>query len=86
MLRRSRDPQDFTVLVANFTPVPRPAYRVGVPESGWYREVLNSDAEIYGGGNVGNGGGVLAEDHPAHGFDHSLSLDVPPLGFLLLKR
>jgi 1,4-alpha-glucan branching enzyme len=86
MLRRSRDPQDFTVLVANFTPVPRPAYRVGVPEAGWYREVLNSDAEVYGGSNVGNGGGVLAEDHPAHGFDHSLSLDVPPLGFLLLKR
>jgi 1,4-alpha-glucan branching enzyme len=86
MIRRARDPQDFTVMIANFTPVPRPAYRVGVPEWGWYRELLNSDSECYGGGNMGNGGGVHAEPIPAHGFDLSISLTVPPLGFLLLKR
>jgi 1,4-alpha-glucan branching enzyme len=86
MIRRARDPQDFTVMIANFTPVARPAYRVGVPEWGWYRELLNSDSEQYGGGNVGNGGGVHAEPIPAHGFDQSISLTVPPLGFLLLKR
>ena len=44
LIRRARDPHDFTVMVVNFTPVPRPHYRIGVPEGGWYREVLNSDA------------------------------------------
>jgi 1,4-alpha-glucan branching enzyme len=86
LIRKARDPQDFTVMVANFTPVPRPAYRIGVPAAGWYRELLNSDAALYGGSNVGNGGGVASEPAPAHGFDHSLSLTVPPLGFVLLKR
>ena len=81
MIRRARDPRDFTVMVANFTPVPRPGYRIGVPEAGWYREVLNSDAAMYGGSNMGNGGGVHTEPIPAHGFDQSISLTVPPLGF-----
>jgi 1,4-alpha-glucan branching enzyme len=85
-LRRARNPQDFTVMLVNFTPVPREQYRVGVPEAGWYREVLNSDAEVYGGNNMGNEGGTVATDEPAHGFRQSLSLTVPPLGFLLLKR
>ena len=73
-------------MVANFTPVPRPGYRIGVPEGGWYRELLNSDAAMYGGSNMGSGGGVMADDQPSHGFDHSLSLTVPPLGFVLFKR
>jgi 1,4-alpha-glucan branching enzyme len=85
-VRRARDPQDFTVAVANLTPVPREAYRIGVPEAGWYRELLNSDGAVYGGGNMGNGGGLHAESGPMHGFDHSLALSVPPLGFVLLKR
>jgi 1,4-alpha-glucan branching enzyme len=86
MIRRARDPQDFTVMVVNFTPVSRPAYRIGVPDAGWYREVLNSDAELYGGSNMGNGGGIHSDTMAAHGFDHSLSLVVPPLGFVLLKK
>jgi 1,4-alpha-glucan branching enzyme len=86
MIRRARDPQDFTVMVANFTPVPRLAYRIGVPEAGWYRELLNSDADIYGGANMGNGGGVMAEEVPAHGFRYSLTVATPPLGFVLFKR
>jgi 1,4-alpha-glucan branching enzyme len=86
LIRRARDPGDFTVMVANFTPVPRPGYRIGVPARGWYREVLNSDAESYGGSNMGNSGGVMTEPIAAHGYDQSLSLIVPPLGFLLLKR
>jgi 1,4-alpha-glucan branching enzyme len=86
MIRRGRNPRDFTVMIANFTPVPRPAYRIGVPEWGWYRELLNSDSERYGGSNMGNGGGVHTESIPTHGFDQSISLTVPPLGFLLLKR
>jgi 1,4-alpha-glucan branching enzyme len=86
MIRTAKDPDDFSVIVANFTPVPRPGYRIGVPAAGWYRELLNSDAEIYGGSNMGNDGGVYTEDVPAHGFEHSLRLTVPPLGFVLLKR
>jgi 1,4-alpha-glucan branching enzyme len=86
MIRRARDPRDFTVIVANFTPVPRPGYRIGVPEGGWYREMLNSDGEMYGGSNMGNAGGVNAEPLPRHGFDWSISMAVPPLGFVLLKR
>jgi 1,4-alpha-glucan branching enzyme len=86
MVRLGRDPGDFTVMVTNFTPVPRPAYRIGVPESGWYRELLNSDGAMYGGSNMGNGGGVATEAIPAHGFEHSLRLTVPPLGCVLLKK
>jgi 1,4-alpha-glucan branching enzyme len=84
-LRRARDPRDFTVMVVNFTPVPRERYRIGVPEAGWYRELLNSDAELYGGSNVGNAGGLAAEPVPAHHLPYSLSLTVPPLGCVLLK-
>jgi 1,4-alpha-glucan branching enzyme len=86
LIRRARDPHDFTVVVAGFTPVPRLDYRIGVPEPGWYRELLNSDSEIYGGSNLGNGGGVPSEPEPAHGFDHSIRVTVPPLGFVLFKK
>jgi len=86
LIRRARNPQDYTLIVANFTPVPRPGYRIGVPDAGWYREVLNSDAGIYGGSNMGNSGGVPTDPIPDHGFDQSISLTVPPLGFVLLKR
>jgi 1,4-alpha-glucan branching enzyme len=72
-------------VVVNFTPVPRPDYRIGVPAGGAYREVLNSDAEAYGGSNIGNGGRVVAIDQPSHGFPHAMTVTVPPLGFLLLK-
>jgi 1,4-alpha-glucan branching enzyme len=73
-------------MVFNFTPVPREQYRIGVPEPGWYAELLNSDASIYGGSNVGNGGGVATEPAAAHGFDQSLGVMLPPLGCLLLKK
>jgi len=86
MIRKARDPQDFSVILTNFTPVPRPGYTIGVPEGGWFREILNSDAGIYGGSNMGNGGGVMTVDQPSHGFQHSLTVTVPPLGFVLLKR
>jgi 1,4-alpha-glucan branching enzyme len=85
-LRRAKDPHDFTVIVTNFTPVPRTDYRIGVPDGGWYRELLNSDSSRYSGSNMGNGGGVDAETIPMHGFDYSISITVPPLGFLLFKR
>jgi 1,4-alpha-glucan branching enzyme len=85
LIRRARDPHDLTVMVLNFTPVVRRAYRVGVPEAGRYREILNTDADIYGGSNVGNMGGVEAEDAPSHGHPHSLSLVLPPLACAIFK-
>jgi 1,4-alpha-glucan branching enzyme len=85
IVRYAKSPADFVVMVFNFTPVPRMEYRIGVPEPGWYAELLNSDAEIFGGGDVGNGGGSATEPVAAHGFDQSLRLVVPPLGCLLLK-
>ncbi|MBI4478105.1 MAG: 1,4-alpha-glucan branching protein GlgB [Acidobacteria bacterium] len=84
-IRCSRDPRDFLVFVLNFTPVPRQHYRVGVPEGGWYEELLNSDAHIYGGSNTGNAGGVSSALVEAHGLPHSIDLTLPPLSCLVLK-
>jgi 1,4-alpha-glucan branching enzyme len=84
-VRYGKDNDDFIVVVANFTPVPRMGHRIGVPEAGYYQELLNSDAEIYGGGNVGNMGGKHTEAVYSHGFNHSLNLNIPPLGIVLLK-
>jgi 1,4-alpha-glucan branching enzyme len=85
LTRRARSSNDFVVAIVNFTPVPRREYRLGVPQGGSYRELLNSDADVYGGSNIGNQGVVAAEETPFHGHDYSLSLSVPPLGFLILK-
>lgn len=85
-LRRARDPRDFVVMVVNFTPVPRSLYVVGVPEPGAYRELFNTDSEIYGGSNIGNGGLVETEPVPAHGYQQRLRLTLPPLGCLALKK
>jgi 1,4-alpha-glucan branching enzyme len=86
MVRLAHDRDDFIVAIFNWTPVPRADYRIGVPAPGWYGEILNSDSALYGGSNVGNGGGLQSEPVAAHGFDQSLRLTVPPLGCLLLKR
>lgn len=67
------------LVVANFTPMPREQYRIGVPEGGTWRELFNSDAERYAGSNMGNGGSVLAEALESHGQAQSLSLTLPPL-------
>jgi 1,4-alpha-glucan branching enzyme len=73
------------LIVCNFTPVPRSAYRIGVPHGGFWRELLNSDSGFYGGSGQGNGGGKEAETLPAHGRSYSLNLTLPPLGILFLK-
>jgi 1,4-alpha-glucan branching enzyme len=86
MVRYARDGRDAVVTVFNFTPVPRSEYRIGVPAPGYYAEILNTDASIYGGSNVGNGGGTHSEPTPSHGFDQSVRLKVPPLGSLYLKK
>jgi 1,4-alpha-glucan branching enzyme len=63
----------------------RMQYHLGVPHPGRWKEILNSDAHEYAGSGVGNFGGVLAEDSPAHGRPYSLKLTLPPLGALFLK-
>ncbi len=73
------------VVVCNFTPVPRIGYRIGVPRDGFWKEVLNSDAQAYGGSGVGNLGGVWAEPIPSHGRPHSLNLTLPPLAIVFLR-
>jgi 1,4-alpha-glucan branching enzyme len=73
------------LVVCNFTPVPRSNYRVGVPRGGAWREILNSDAPIYGGSGMGNLGGVEAAPVEAHGHAHSLALTLPPLSAVFLK-
>jgi 1,4-alpha-glucan branching enzyme len=84
---RLGEEDDATVLVTcNMTPVPRHGYRLGVPSSGTWAEVLNTDAATYGGGNLGNAGGVEAEPAPSHGLPHSVVLTLPPLSMLLLAR
>jgi 1,4-alpha-glucan branching enzyme len=84
-IRYTADRDQHVVVVSNFTPVVRHAYPVGVPEGGAYHELFNSDAELYGGSNVGNAGRVMASDEPAHGRPHSLSLVLPPLATMYFK-
>src|SRR6202044_2179987 len=65
-LRRAKNPEDFLLVACNFTPVPRVAYRCGVPRGGWYQEIFNSDSSYYGGSNMGNGPGLTAAAVPSH--------------------
>jgi 1,4-alpha-glucan branching enzyme len=82
-LRRRRTGR-FVVVVGNFTPIVRDGYVVGVPRSGRYLEVLNTDASSFGGSNLGNLGAVEARPEPSHGHPFSLSLRLPPLAVLWL--
>jgi 1,4-alpha-glucan branching enzyme len=84
--RRAKNQNEIVVFACNFTPVPRLDYRLGVPLPGFYREVLNSDSEAYGGSNLGNYGGVQAEAKPWHGQPHSILIAFPPLATLIFKR
>jgi 1,4-alpha-glucan branching enzyme len=84
-IRRAEDPSDFLVFVCNFTPVPRHRYRIGVPEAGFYEEVLNTDAEIFGGGNVGNGGMVSTDSLAMHGRPQSISVTLPPMAVVAFR-
>ena len=74
------------VFVVNAAPVPWYAYRIGVPGAGWYQEILNSDAELYGGSNLGNCGGVHADPISWQGQSHSLSITLPALATVAFKR
>ena len=68
------------------TPAVQHDYRLPLPHDGVWHEILNSDADIYGGGNIGNGGEVHSEPGSAHGFADSLNLTLPPLGAVLLRH
>ncbi len=83
-MRRSRS-GDTIVFAVNATPVVRRGYRLGVPGAGFYREIINTDAETYGGGNVGNMGGFEAEDFPWQARTHSLMISLPPLATVAFK-
>ncbi len=83
-LRKGLDGTPPALVIANMTPVVRENYRIGVPLDGAWRERLNSDAEGYGGSNVGNGGQVTARHEESHGLPQSLVLTLPPLATLIL--
>jgi 1,4-alpha-glucan branching enzyme len=83
-MRRSRE-GEIIVFAVNATPLVRQGYRLGVPEAGFYREIINTDAETYGGSNVGNMGGFEAVDFPWQGRTHSLMVSLPPLATIAFK-
>ena len=84
--RRAQDMEDEVVVICNFTPEPRFGYEVGVPKYGYYKEILNSDGARFGGGNLGNGGGVMSVAAPKHGRPALVRVTLPPLAVLVLKR
>jgi 1,4-alpha-glucan branching enzyme len=83
--RKALDPSDYLVVVANFTPVPRQKYRIGVPEAGFYEEVFNSDAALYGGSDLGNYPGLEAKNVAAQGHVRSIAVNLPPLAVAIFK-
>jgi 1,4-alpha-glucan branching enzyme len=85
-LRRGEDPREFILFCCNFTPVVRKSYGFGVPEEGFYEEVLNSDSDLFGGSNVTNGNGVPSCPVPRHGRQHSITITLPPLGVAAFRR
>ena len=85
LFRKGKEPGELILIACNFTPVPRHNYRIGVPRGGYWAEVLNSDATLYGGSGQGNNGGVRTTPVSWHGHHHSLNLVLPPLGMIALK-
>ena len=84
-MRKGTDADAIVVSVVNMTPVER-QYRIGLPAAGQWDEILNSDAEAYGGGNRGNLGGVVAEGVAHHGQKHSAVITLPPLSAVWLRQ
>lgn len=75
----------FVIVMSNFTPVPRYGYRFGVPEAGWYREIINTDAVIYGGSGIHNNE-LLAQPISCNGYDWSVEVTAPPLATCMLVK
>jgi 1,4-alpha-glucan branching enzyme len=85
-LRRAEDPSDFILFCCNFTPVPRQGYEFGVPEEGFYEEILNTDSELFGGSNMGNGGCVSSRPVPKHNRPNSIAVTLPPLAVVAFRK
>jgi 1,4-alpha-glucan branching enzyme len=85
-LRRAEDPRDFLLICCNFTPVPRKFYEIGVPEEGFYQEILNTDSELFGGSNLGNGGLVSSRPVPKHNRPNSIAVTLPPLAVVVFRK
>jgi 1,4-alpha-glucan branching enzyme len=84
-LRRAASSRELVVVACNFTPVLRGGFRIGVPYGGRWRELLNSDATLYGGSGQGNLGGMDAEPRAWHGQSHSIAITLPPLAVVVFK-
>ncbi len=84
-IRKPKDGKPFLLFACNFTPVPRHNYRVGVPDPGVYREILNSDADMFGGSNLGNAGAVTSQPVAHNNHYHSLSITLPPLAVVIFE-
>ncbi|HWQ56141.1 MAG TPA: 1,4-alpha-glucan branching protein GlgB [Bryobacteraceae bacterium] len=85
-IRRAANARDFIVVACNFTPVPRQGYEIGVPEEGFYQEILNTDSELFGGSNMGNGGSVSSRPIPLHDRKHSIAIVLPPLAVVAFRK
>jgi 1,4-alpha-glucan branching enzyme len=83
-IRRAGD--ETLMCVFNFTPKPLENYILGVPEAGAYKEIFNSDAAWYGGTDIGNSGEVNSVKKTEHGFEHTLTLTIPPLAALFIQK
>jgi 1,4-alpha-glucan branching enzyme len=84
-LRKGRDGAPPVLVICNFTPTPREGYRLGLPAAGRWREILNTDAAIYGGSGIGNLGMIATEEVASHGRPFSARITVPPLGTLWFR-
>jgi len=85
-IRRAEDPEDFLLFCCNFTPVPRLGYEFGVPVEGFYEEILNTDSELFGGSNLGNGGLVSSRPIPKHDRPFSIAVTLPPLAVVAFRK
>jgi len=85
-VRKEKTQESQVIVVLNFTPLPRMNYRLGVSGSEYWKEILNSDAVEYGGSGQGNLGGVSTDAHAFHGKEHSIRINLPPLGALFFKN
>ena len=85
-MRMTVSKKSSVLVVCNFTPLPRNNYRIGIPQGGFWKEVLNSDAKEYGGSGYGNLGGLESSPLPSQGRNYSLSLTIPPLAILFFKQ
>jgi 1,4-alpha-glucan branching enzyme len=85
-LRRAANRNDYIVIACNFTPVPRMGYEVGVPDAGYYDEIFNSDAAIFGGSDLGNYGGLPSLEGKRHNRPCHIKITLPPLAVVAFRR